>query len=326
MKVPALILAPMAGFTDAPFRLLARRCGADFAVTEMVSSVATVYGDKKTAALAKLPSGDTPTAIQLFGHDPKIMAKAAEMLASGDYTENVSGVAPAAIDVNMGCPVKKIAGSGDGSALMSSPSLCGEIVAEMKEALEPYGIPVTVKIRAGSDIAHMNAPQVAKICADAGAAAITVHARTREELYNPGIHPEIIREVRSVVPENIPVFGNGDISCSGDALKMLRDTGCNGLMVGRSALGNPWIFAEIKAALRGEKFSTPTLSERIETAVDLVRSIVSEKGEFTGIREARGRASHFIKGLPGAAAVRDRLNHAETMLEFEEIIRTLKEE
>lgn len=323
MKTPFLILAPMAGFTDAPFRLLARRCGADFTVTEMISSVAMVYKDRKTATLAKLPLGDSPTAIQLFGHDPEIMARAAASLASGEYYGCESEVLPAAIDVNMGCPVKKIAGSGDGSALMESPQLCGEIVMQMKKALEPYHIPLTVKLRAGLDKARMNAAQVAKICADSGADAICVHARTKEELYNPGIHPEIIAQVRNAVPKNVPVFGNGDICCAEDAEKMLRDTGCDGLMVGRAALGNPWIFNEIKAHFNGEKYVPPTVSRRVQTAISLVRAIAEEKGEFTGVHEGRGRAAHFIRGLPGAAAARNRLNHAETLEEFEEIIKEL---
>lgn len=325
MTTPKLILAPMAGFTDAPFRLLARRCGADFAVTEMVSSVAMSFGDLKTGKLAKLPQGDTPCAVQLFGHDPEIMAKAALMLATGDYPGCETEVTPSAIDVNMGCPVKKIAGSGDGCTLMSSPALCGEIVAAMTEALAPFGIPVTVKIRAGTDGDHINAVEVAKACAGAGASAVTVHARTREEMYRPGIRPEVIRSVRDALPETVAVYGNGDITCADGAVKMLRDTGCDGVAVGRAALGNPWIFREIKAALAGEEYVPPTVNERIDTAVSLVRDIVSEKGEFSGIHEARGRAAHFIRGLPGAACVRDRLNRAETLEEFTQIISSLKE-
>ena len=325
MTKPTLILSPMAGFTDAPFRLLSRRCGADFAVTEMVSSVAMSFGDLKTGKLAKLPEGDTPCAVQLFGHDPEIMAKAALMLVTRDYPGCETEETPSAIDVNMGCPVKKIAGSGDGSALMASPSLCGEIVAAMNEALSPYGVPVTVKIRAGLDAGHINAVEVAKACAAAGASAVTVHARTREEMYRPGIRPEVIREVREALPETVAVYGNGDITCAADAVKMLRETGCDGVAVGRAALGDPWIFREIKAAISGEDYTPPTINERIDTAVSLVRDIVAEKGEFSGVHEARGRAAHFIRGLPGAAATRDRLNRTESLDEFIEIISSLKE-
>lgn len=325
MTKSKLILSPMAGFTDAPFRLLARRCGADFAVTEMVSSVAMSFGDLKTGKLAFLPSGDSPASVQLFGHDPFIMAKAALMLVTREYPGCQTEETPSAIDVNMGCPVKKIAGSGDGSALMASPSLCGEIVAAMNEALFPYGVPVTVKIRAGLDAGHINAVEVARACAAAGASAVTVHARTREEMYRPGIRPEVIREVREALPETVAVYGNGDITCAADAVRMLRETGCDGVAVGRAALGDPWIFREIKAAISGEEYTPPTTSERIDTAVSLVRDIVAEKGEFSGIHEARGRAAHFIRGLPGAAAARDRLNRTESLDEFIEIISSLKE-
>lgn len=322
MTVPKLLLAPMAGFTDAPFRLLCRRCGADFAVTEMVSSVAMSFGDIKTGKLAKLPEGDCPAAVQIFGHDPKIMAAAAKKLASGDYPGCEMEILPSAIDINMGCPVKKIALSGDGAALMRDPQLCGEIVFAVAQATEPFNVPVTVKIRAGFDREHMNAPEVAKICADAGAKAVTVHARTREEMYNPGIHPEIIKAVREAVPD-IPVYGNGDITCADDAVKMLENTGCDGVAIGRAALGDPWIFDEIKAHFEGREFTPPDIETRVLTAMELVRGIVREHGEFTGIRESRGRAAHFIRGLPGAAQVRDSLNRAETVEEFEKIIYSL---
>ena len=317
-NTPTLILAPMAGFTDSPFRKLCRKHGADVTVTEMVSSVATVFNDEKTLKLAHIDAGDSPSGVQLFGHDPDTVAKAAVITV-----EKHMGEIPSFIDINMGCPVKKIFNSGDGSALMESPALCGEIVYKTKKALEPYNIPVTVKIRAGVDAEHLNAVPVAVKCAEAGACAITVHARTRDEMYTPGIRPEIIKAVRDAVPQEVKVIGNGDIASVDDAAKMLRETGCDGLMIGRASLGDPWIFSGIKRGLTMKDYSEPTVEDRVHTAVSLVRDIVELKGEFSGIHEARGRASHFIRGIPGAAAVRGRLNSAETLAEFESIISEL---
>lgn len=326
MPTPKLILAPMAGFTDAPFRALAGRLGADLCVTEMVSSVATVHRDEKTGLLAAISQEEVPCAIQIFGHDPKIMAEAAKILCLSQCPGQENAPRPYALDINMGCPVKKIAGNGDGSALMADPVLCGEIVFAVNEALSPYGIPVTVKMRAGLDSKSINAPAVARKCVEGGASVVTVHARTREELYTPGIRPQVIREVKEAVGNDATVIGNGDIGSAHDAIEMLETTGCDGLMIGRAALGNPWIFGEIKAKLENRSYTPPTLCERIDTAKELVKSIVAEKGEYTGIHEARGRAAHFIRGLKGAAAARDRLNKAETLSEFCDIIDRLKEE
>ncbi len=307
----------MAGFTDAPFRLMCFEGGCDYAVSEMISAKALTYKDKKTADLAELPEGDAPTAIQLFGHEPDTMAAAAKMIADGTFEGCRYVERPAAIDINMGCPVKKISLSGDGSALMKDPELCKRIVFAMKSCVD---IPVTVKIRAGWDKKSKNAVEVALACVEGGADGVAVHARTREELYNPGIDMDIIARVRDALPAHIPVIGNGDIKDGESAERMLQMTGCDGLMIGREALGNPWIFNEIKARLRGESYTPPTPEERIAAAIRLVSAVVDLKGEDKGIRESRGRSAHFIRGLRGSAEVRARLNSAKTLEEFKTIL------
>ncbi len=318
-----LILAPMAGFTDSTFRLLCRRWGADAAVTEMISAKAMTFDDTKTKALSALPEGDTPCAVQIFGHEPGSMAAAAKMLAEGSFDGCKYEERPVGIDINMGCPVKKIVTSGDGSALMKTPSLCGEIVSAVTEAVAHTGVSVSVKIRAGWNADTKNAVEVAKICAAAGASAVCVHARTREQMYAPGIDIDIIKAVRDELDISVKVIGNGDISSAEDALHMLEYTGCDGLMIGRAALGAPWLFGEIKAALTGERFREPDKEEKINTAREFVREIVAAKGEEVGVREARGRAAHFIKGMRGSAEIRDKLNRAETLREFDAALETL---
>jgi len=317
IKSPLLILAPMAGFTDAPFRLMCYKGGADCCVSEMISAKALVYKDKKTAELATLPAGDRPTAIQLFGHEPDTMAEAAAIIESGDFDGCLYTERPSSIDINMGCPVKKIALSGDGSALMKDPVLAGRIVEAVKKRVS---LPVTVKIRSGWDERSKNAVEVAGACADAGAALVTVHARTREQLYSPGIDADIIARVRDALPPNVKVIGNGDVTNGESALKMLRETGCDGVMIGREALGNPSIFNEIRAFLEGREFTPPTKEERIAAAISLVEAVVAFKGEDRGIRESRGRAAHFIRSMRGSAEVRAALNSAKTLREFREIL------
>ncbi len=312
-----LILAPMAGFTDAPFRLLCRRLGADRTVTEMVSAQAMVYKDRKTAALAKIPEGDDHCTIQLFGHDPVVMGEAAAMLALGDYVGASYAHPPMAIDINMGCPVRKIVTAGDGSALMQNPALCGQIVAAVVRAVR---IPVTVKIRAGWDKEHINAEAVAAACVENGAAQIAVHGRTRSQMYAPSSDNGVIRSVRHALPTDVPVIGNGDIRSGADVLAMVEETGCNGIMIGREALGNPWIFAAARAALAGISFAPPTEEEVLRTAMELVTAIVQDKGEEAGVRESRGRAAHFIRGMRGSARMREGLNRALTLSQVQEIL------
>ncbi len=317
MKHLPLILAPMAGFTDASFRLLCRGLGADQTVTEMVSAQAMVYKDRKTATLAKIPEGDDHCAIQIFGHDPAAMGEAAAMLASGDFAGVSYAHPPAAIDINMGCPVRKIVASGDGSALMQNPALCGQIVAAVVRAVQ---IPVTVKIRAGWDREHVNAPAVAAACVENGAAKVTVHGRTRSQMYAPFSDNGVICAVRRALPEGVPVIGNGDIRSGADAVAMAEETGCDGIMIGREALGNPWIFAAVRAAFAGQTYIPPTEDEIRRTAMELVTAIVQDKGEEAGVRESRGRAAHFIRGTCGSARMREGLNRACTLAQVREIL------
>lgn len=322
MEVP-LILAPMAGFTDSTFRLLCRRWGADAAVTEMISAKAMTFDDSKTKMLSALPAGDAPCAVQIFGHEPDCMAAAAKMLAEGGFEGCLYEERPAAIDINMGCPVKKIVSSGDGSALMKSPRLCAELVGAVVRAVEHTGIPVSVKIRAGWNGDSKNAVEVAKACAFAGASAVCVHGRTREQMYAPGIDIDIIKAVRDALDSSVKVIGNGDIATSADALRMLEYTGCDGLMIGRAALGAPWLFGEIRAAMSGTCWSEPSVEEKIMAARDFVREIVDAKGEALGVREARGRAAHFIKGMRGSAEIRNKLNSANTLEQFDSALEEL---
>ena len=313
------VLAPMAGATDSIMRLLCTKMGADMAVSEMVSAKALCYKDKKTAMLAKIAEGECPVAIQLFGHEPPVMAEAAAVIAEGSFEGCSYAALPVAVDVNMGCPVKKIVTSGDGSALMKSPELAVRIVEEMAAALKKYNMPLTVKIRSGWDKKSINAPEFAKALVGAGAAAVAVHARTRDQMYAPSADISVIGEVKAAVGD-VPVIGNGDIVCAKDAIRMKRETGCDSVMIGRAALGDPWIFSHIKALEKGLEPEMPTAEDRIACALSLVRDLVNEKGEELGVREARGRCAHFIRGLSGSAAVRDGINRSVTLGEIENIL------
>jgi len=318
-----LILAPMAGFTDAPMRALCRRLGADYTVTEMVSAAALCFSDRKTAPLAALYDADSPAAVQLFGHDPAQMESAAAMIASGEYTGCITERPPVAIDLNMGCPVRKIVTSGDGSALMKTPALCGDLVRAAVRGAAPYDIPVTVKIRAGWDASSKNAVEIALRCVDAGAAAVCVHGRTREQMYAPSADWSVIAAVRDALPSEIPVIGNGDITSADDYRRMKAQTGCDGVAVGRETLGNPWIFAEIKADVLGLPFIPPTEDERRRTAVELAHAVVQRAQSLgipaeTAVRECRGRCAHFIRSMRGAAAMRAAINQSSTLAELEE--------
>ena len=315
-----LCLAPMAGFTDLPMRRQCRRFGAEYTVTEMVSAAALCYGDLKTADLAYLTADDAPCAIQLFGHDPEQMARAVTMMASGEYAGSRSAVPPAAIDINMGCPVKKIVSGGDGSALMRSTELVAEITRAAVRAAEKYHIPVTVKIRAGWDDTHRNAVEIASAAVSAGASAVCVHGRTREQMYRPGVDLTAIAAVRDALPSHIPVIGNGDVTDVASYREMIDKTGCDGVAIGRAALGNPWIFAEIRAALAGESFAPPTEADRRREAMDLARAIVGEHGDSAAARECRSRVAHFLTGVRGAAAMRGRIHSAESLSEIENIL------
>lgn len=315
-----LCLSPMAGFTDLPMRRQCRRFGAEYTVTEMVSAAALCYGDLKTADLAYLTEDDAPCAIQLFGHDPDQMARAVTMMASGEYAGSRSHVPPAAMDLNMGCPVKKIVSGGDGSALMRSPESVRDLTYAAVRAAEKYHVPVTVKIRAGWDSDHKNAVEIARTAVSAGAAAVCVHGRTREQMYRPGVDLDVIATVRDALPAHIPVIGNGDVCDVSSYREMLAKTGCDGVAIGRAALGNPWVFTQIRCALSGETFTPPTEADRRREAMILARDIVGEHGDSAAARECRGRVAHFLTGVRGAAAMRGRIHGAESLSEIESIL------
>lgn len=317
----ALMLAPMAGITDHSFRALCRSCGASFTVTEMVSAKALVYSRRKkrtteshsqTAPLAATYRDESPTAVQIFGSEPTFMAEAAAMLESGDYDGCVRECPPSAIDINMGCPMAKVTGNGEGSALLSNPSLCAEIVRAVKNAVS---IPVTVKIRLGWSHDSITAPDVARAVERAGASLITVHGRTRQQFYSPGVNLPAIRAVKEAV--SVPVIGNGDIFSGEDAQRMLTQTGCDGIMIARGAMGNPWLFSEILSVVNGNgTYVPPSLSERLEIALRQVTRMVEEKGERTGLAEGKKHLAAYVHDIRGAAEFRSRIMTAKTVAEI----------
>lgn len=306
-----ILLAPMAGVTDYAFRALCRRCGAEFTVSEMVSAKAMHYRDEKTAVLARIRAEEAPMAIQIFGSEPDIMAEAAALLANGSYHGCVSDCAPAAIDINMGCPVRKIVSGGDGSALMKNPEKAHDIV---KAVVAATPLPVTVKIRAGWSEHCKNAVEVALAVQEAGAAMVTVHGRTREQLYRPPVDLAVIAAVKEAL--SIPVVGNGGIANAKDALIMKSETGCDGIMVAQGAEGNPWLFAEITAAFEGKEYVPPTPEEQLCMAREHIRLLCEDKGEVVGVREARKHLAWYVTGMRGAAAFRRAVNSALTLEEL----------
>ncbi|MEE0970413.1 MAG: tRNA dihydrouridine synthase DusB [Clostridia bacterium] len=329
-----LVLSPMAGATDYAFREVCRAYGAELVVSEMISAKALCYeqmckknnADKisRTAPLAAVKKEELPMSLQLFGSEPSFMASAAEMLESGEYFGAKSTAKPTAIDINMGCPVAKVVSNGEGSALMKDPRLAGEIIRAVSDRVK---IPVTVKMRAGWDKNSINAVEMAKIAEQNGAAMVCVHGRTREQFYEPGADMEIIGKVKRAV--SIPVVGNGDVFSGKDALRMAEISGCDGIAIGRGALGNPFFFEELIALARGEKFTPPTIEKRLETALRQAERMVCEKGEYIAVREARKHISWYITDVRGAAAARHRINSAETIDEMkliaEDIINSARE-
>lgn len=307
-----LFLAPLAGYTDTAMRRVCREYGAEYTVSEMVSAKALCYRDKKTPLLARVEACDLPSAVQIFGSDPASMAEAAKMVADG----MAGGVPPTAIDINMGCPVKKIVSAGDGSALMKSPTLVYDIVKAVTDAVS---LPVTVKIRAGWDDAHKNAVEVSKAAEAGGAALVAVHGRTRNQMYSGVADLKIIADVKNAL--QIPVIGNGDIDSAADAKRMLCETGCDGLMIGRGAVGNPFLFGEIRAAMADEVYTPPTAEERVAVALRQLRFACDEKGEHIAVTESRKQFASYLHGMRGAAAVRGRINAALTYAEVEALAR-----
>ena len=320
-----LMLAPMAGVSDASFRAVCRAQGAEYTVSEMISAKALCYEQRsrggapaRTAALAAITEAEAPCAVQLFGSDPDFMAEAAALIERGEYRGAIAGPRPAAIDINMGCPVAKVVSNGEGSALMKSPHVAEAIIAATKKAVS---LPVTVKIRAGWDEHSKNAVEFAKRMEAAGADLITVHGRTRMQFYAPKSDNTIVAAVKAAV--KIPVIGNGDLFTAEDVRHILQETGCDGVMIARGALGNPFLFAEVVAMLNGQDYTPPTTAERVAMAVAHARDMVARKGERIGIAEARKHMAWYSKGLRGAAAVRDGLMRAESLDEIEALLTTL---
>ncbi|MCD8195871.1 MAG: tRNA dihydrouridine synthase DusB [Lachnospiraceae bacterium] len=305
-----LILAPMAGVTDLPFRLLCREQGAGLLCMEMVSAKAIYYRNKNTEALLTIDEKEPPISLQLFGSDPYIMSEMAKRIEERPFS---------ILDINMGCPVPKVVNNGEGSALMKNPKLVGEIISQVVRAIEK---PVTVKIRKGFDAAHENAVEIARIAEDAGAAAVAVHGRTREQYYSGRADWEMIRRVKEAV--HIPVIGNGDVDSSDAALKMLALTGCDGVMIGRGARGNPWIFHQILHRMEtGEEEAPPSFAELKEMMLRHARMLMDYKGEYTGIREMRKHVAWYTAGYPNSAKLRARVNEAQSLQELENLIREL---
>ena len=307
----ALMLAPMAGFTDRAMRLVCREWGVEYSVTEMVSAKAVTFGDKKTLALARIGEDEGRVALQLFGSEPDVMARAVEIMHGG-----VEGYArPVAIDVNMGCPVHKIYSNGEGSALMKSPELIEKIV---RAACGATDLPVSVKLRLGVDREHLNAVECAQAAERGGASFIALHGRTKSEMYSGTADLESIENVKSAL--HIPLIANGDIVDGESAVRALSVTGADGIMVGRGAVGNPFIFKEIAARLDGEDFTPPTLEVRAMTALRQLEYAIADKGEAVAIPEARKQTALYLKGFRGAAAIRAAINRATS---FDEVKRAM---
>lgn len=308
-----LILAPMAGVTDLPFRLLCKEQGAGLLCMEMVSAKAILYKNRNTESLLEIDPRENPVSLQLFGSDPEIISNIAHQIEDRPFD---------ILDLNMGCPVPKIVNNGEGSALMKNPKLAGEIIRETVKAIDK---PVTVKIRKGFDDEHINAVEMAKIAEDAGAAAVAVHGRTREQFYSGRADWDIIRQVKEAV--SIPVIGNGDLLTAEDVIAMEQRTGCDGFMIARGAQGNPWIFRQILHYFEtGEHLAKPTLEEVTQMILRHARMMLEFKGEYIGIREIRKHAAWYTAGYPNSARLRVAINNVESFEALEELLMNNLEE
>lgn len=308
-----VILAPMAGVTDLPYRLLCKEQGCGLVYTEMVSAKAIYYNNKNTKLLMQIDERERPVAVQLFGSEPDLMADMAKRITEENPLIDI-------IDINMGCPVPKVVNNNEGSALMKNPRLIGEIVKKVSTAIDK---PLTIKIRKGFDESNINAVEVAKIAEENGAAAIGVHGRTREQYYSGKADWDIIRQVKDAV--SIPVLGNGDVFAPEDAKRLLEETDCDGILIGRGAQGNPWIFSRIIHYLEtGEVLPNPTLDEIIDTINRHLEMLSEYKGSYTAVREMRKHISWYTKGLPGSAHIRREINSTQSMEELKEKIAEIK--
>ena len=304
------ILGPMAGVTDLPFRLLCREQGAGLLCMEMVSAKAIMYNNRNTEQLLTIHPDERPVSLQLFGSDPKIMSEMAKRIEERPF---------AILDINMGCPVPKVVKNGEGSALMKEPKLVYEIVSAVVKAI---GKPVTVKIRKGFDDEHVNAVEIARIIEEAGAAAVAVHGRTREQYYSGKADWDIIRQVKEAV--SIPVIGNGDVTSPQKAVELEKQTGCDGIMIARGAQGNPWIFSEMTAYEEtGEMPPRPDRDSIREMMLRHARLQIEYKGDYLGIREMRKHVAWYTKGLSKAARLREKINAVESYEELENLLTSL---
>lgn len=307
-----LILAPMAGVCDQPFRLLCKEQGCDILYSEMVSAKAIYYNNKNTKPLLAMDEREKPFGLQLFGSDPEIMAEMARRIEGNGYSF---------IDVNMGCPVPKVVNNGEGSALMKDPLLVGKIVEAIANAIN---IPLTIKIRSGFDAEHINAPEIAHIAQESGAAAVAVHGRTRQQYYQGHADWGVIAKVKQVC--SIPVIGNGDIMTPQDIIDMKEQTKCDGFMIGRGARGNPWIFNEIKYYMQyGEIPPRPSIHEVKQTILRHARLMVEFKGEYTGIHEMRKHVAWYSVGMYDSARLRNQVNGVESYSELEDLMDSWEE-